>query len=149
MENKGTATLKGTNTITDVTEAGNLVVNDGKTTVFDRLEQNSVIVANDAALEAVLDKFVVYSPTINNGVLNLLGDGAINKDITGNGKLNLEGNVDCDTSVGLGYAYTNTKGNTNSRKSSISAQNVFVYGKYQPALTYIRGAFIYIWICRL
>lgn len=54
-----------------------------------------------------------------------------------------DGNVDCDTSVGLGYAYTNTKGNTNSRKSSISAQNVFVYGKYQPKLTYIRGAFMY------
>ena len=56
-----------------------------------------------------------------------------------------DGNVDCDTSVGLGYAYTNTdtKGNINSRKSSISAQNMFVYGKYQPKLTYIRGAFIY------
>ena len=65
-----------------------------------------------------------------------------NADISGY-VLGYDGNVDCDTSVGLGYAYTNSKRNTNSRKSSISAQNVFVYGKYQPALTYIRGAFIY------
>ena len=57
--------------------------------------------------------------------------------------LGYDGNVDCDTSVGFGYAYTNTKGYTNSRKSSISAQNMFVYGKYQPSLTYVRGAFIY------
>ena len=43
--------------------------------------------------------------------------------------LGYDGNVDCDTSVGFGYAYTNTKGYTNSRKSSISAQNMFVYLK--------------------
>ena len=93
LENKGTATLKGTNDLTNITEAGNLIVNDGKTTVLGKLEQNSVTVANNAVLEAVLDKFVVSSNTINNGVLNLFGNGAINKDITGNGSLNLDGMV--------------------------------------------------------
>ena len=93
LENKGTATLKGTNDLTNITEAGNLIVNDGKTTVSGKLEQNSVTVANNAVLEAVLDKFVVSSNTINNGVLNLFGNGAINKDITGNGSLNLDGMV--------------------------------------------------------
>ena len=94
LENKGTATLKGTNDLTNITEAGNLIVNDGKTTVSGKLKQNSVTVANNAVLEAVLDKFVVSSNTINNGVLNLFGNGAINKDITGNGSLNLDGMVD-------------------------------------------------------
>ena len=94
LENKGTATLKGTNDLTHITEAGNLIVNDGKTTVSGKLKQNSVTVANNAVLEAVLDKFVVSSNTINNGVLNLFGNGAINKDITGNGSLNLDGMVD-------------------------------------------------------
>lgn len=93
LENKGTATLKGTNDLTNITEAGNLIVNDGKTTVLGKLKQNSVTVANNAVLEAVLDKFVVSSNTINNGVLNLFGNGAINKDITGNGSLNLDGMV--------------------------------------------------------
>lgn len=93
LENKGTATLKGTNDLTNITEAGNLIVNDGKTTVSGKLKQNSVTVANNAVLEAVLDKFVVSSNTINNGVLNLFGNGAINKDITGNGSLNLDGMV--------------------------------------------------------
>ena len=67
-----------------------------------------------------------------------------NADIAGY-VMGYDGNVDCDTSAGFGYAYTNTdtKGNINSRKSSISAQNMFVYGKYQPTQTYIRGAFIY------
>lgn len=93
LENKGTATLKGTNALTNITEAGNLIVNDGKTTVSGKLKQNSVTVANNAVLEAVLDKFVASSNTINNGVLNLFGNGAINKDITGNGSLNLDGMV--------------------------------------------------------
>ena len=99
LENKGTVTLKGTNDLTNITEAGNLIVNDGKTTVSGKLEQNSVTVANNAVLEAVLDKFVVSSNTINNGVLNLFGNGAINKDITGNGSLNLGGIVDNNAAV--------------------------------------------------
>ena len=99
LENKGTATLKGTNDLTNITEAGNLIVNDGKTTVSGKLEQNSVTVANNAVLEAVLDKFVVSSNTINNGVLNLFGGGAINKDITGNGSLNLGGIVDNNAAI--------------------------------------------------
>ena len=99
LENKGTVTLKGTNDLTNITEAGNLIVNDGKTTVSGKLEQNSVTVANNAVLEAVLDKFVVSSNTINNGVLNLFGNGAINKDITGNGSLNLGGIVDNNAAI--------------------------------------------------
>lgn len=99
LENKGTAALKGTNALTNITEAGNLIVNDGKTTVLGKLEQNSVTVANNAVLEAVLDKFVVSSNTINNGVLNLFGNGAINKDITGNGSLNLDGIVDNNAAI--------------------------------------------------
>lgn len=94
LENKGTATLKGTNTVTNVTKVGNLIVNNGKTTVSGKLEQNRVTVANNAALEAVLDKFVVSSTTVNEGTLNLFGTGAINKNITGNGSLNLNGIVD-------------------------------------------------------
>lgn len=99
LENKGTAALKGTNALTNITEAGNLIVNDGKTTVLGKLEQNSVTVADNAVLEAVLDKFVVSSNTINNGVLNLFGNGAINKDITGNGSLNLDGIVDNNAAI--------------------------------------------------
>ena len=99
LENKGTATLKGTNALTNITETGNLIVNDGKTTVLGKLEQNSVTVADNAVLEAVLDKFVVSSNTINNGVLNLFGNGAINKDITGNGSLNLGGIVDNNATI--------------------------------------------------
>ncbi len=99
LENKGTAALKGTNDLTNITEAGNLIVNDGKTTVLGKLEQNSVTVANNAVLEAVLDKFVVSSNTINNGVLNLFGNGAINKDIIGNGSLNLGGIVDNNAAI--------------------------------------------------
>lgn len=99
LENKGTATLKGTNALTNITEAGNLIVNEGKTTVLGKLEQNSVTVADNAVLEAVLNKFVVYSNTINNGVLNLFGNGAINKDITGNGSLNLDGIVDNNATI--------------------------------------------------
>ena len=99
LENKGTATLKGTNDLTNITEAGNLIVNDGKTTVLGKLKQNSVTVANNAVLEAVLDKFVVSSNTINNGVLNLFGNGAINKDIAGNGSLNLDGIVDNNAAI--------------------------------------------------
>lgn len=99
LENKGTAALKGTNALTNITETGNLIVNDGKTTVLGKLEQNRVTVANNAVLEAVLDKFVVSSNTINNGVLNLFGNGAINKDITGNGSLNLGGIVDNNAAV--------------------------------------------------
>ncbi len=99
LENKGTVTLKGTNDLTNITEAGNLIVNDGKTTVLGKLEQNSVTVADNAVLEAVLDKFVVSSNTINNGVLNLFGNGAINKDITGNGSLNLGGIVDNNAAI--------------------------------------------------
>lgn len=99
LENKGTAALKGTNALTNITETGNLIVNDGKTTVLGKLEQNSVTVANNAVLEAVLDKFVVSSNTINNGVLNLFGNGAINKDITGNGSLNLDGIVDNNAAI--------------------------------------------------
>ncbi len=99
LENKGTAALKGTNALTNITEVGNLIVNDGKTTVLGKLEQNSVTVADNAVLEAVLDKFVVSSNTINNGVLNLFGNGAINKDITGNGSLNLGGIVDNNAAV--------------------------------------------------
>lgn len=99
LENKGTAALKGTNALTNITETGNLIVNDGKTTVSGKLEQNSVTVANNAVLEAVLDKFVVSSNTINNGVLNLFGNGAINKDITGNGSLNLNGIVDNNAAI--------------------------------------------------
>ena len=99
LENKGTATLKGTNALTNITETGNLIVNDGKTTVLGKLEQNRVTVANNAVLEAVLDKFVVSSNTINNGVLNLFGNGAINKDITGNGSLNLDGIVDNNATI--------------------------------------------------
>lgn len=99
LENKGTAALKGTNALTNITETGNLIVNDGKTTVSGKLEQNSVTVANNAVLEAVLDKFVVSSNTINNGVLNLFGNGVINKDITGNGSLNLGGIVDNNAAI--------------------------------------------------
>ena len=99
LKNRGTAALKGTNALTNITEAGNLIVNDGKTTVLGKLEQNSVTVANNAVLEAVLDKFVVSSNTINNGVLNLFGGGAINKDITGNGSLNLGGIVDNNAAI--------------------------------------------------
>ncbi len=99
LENKGTATLKGTNALTNITEAGNLIVNDGKTTVLGKLEQNSVTVANNAVLETVLDKFVVSSNTINNGVLNLFGNGALNKDIIGNGSLNLGGIVDNNAAI--------------------------------------------------
>lgn len=99
LENKGTATLKGTNALTNITETGNLIVNDGKTTVLGKLEQNSVTVADNAVLEAVLNKFVVSSNTINNGVLNLFGNGAINKDITGNGSLNLDGIVDNNATI--------------------------------------------------
>ena len=99
LENKGTATLKGTNALTNITETGNLIVNDGKTTVLGKLEQNSVTVADNAVLEAGIDKFVVSSNTINNGVLNLFGNGAINKDITGNGSLNLDGIVDNNATI--------------------------------------------------
>lgn len=99
LENKGTAALKGTNALTNITETGNLIVNDGKTTVLGKLEQNSVTVADNAVLEAVLDKFVVSSNTINNGVLNLFGNGALNKDITGNGSLNLGGIVDNNAAI--------------------------------------------------
>lgn len=99
LENKGTAALKGTNALTNITETGNLIVNDGKTTVSGKLEQNSVTVADNAVLEAVLNKFVVSSNTINNGVLNLFGNGAINKDITGNGSLNLGGIVDNNAAI--------------------------------------------------
>lgn len=99
LENKGTAALKGTNALTNITETGNLIVNDGKTTVLGKLEQNSVTVADNAVLEAVLNKFVVSSNTINNGVLNLFGNGAINKDITGNGSLNLDGIVDNNAAI--------------------------------------------------
>lgn len=99
LENKGTAALKGTNALTNITETGNLIVNDGKTTVLGKLEQNRVTVANNAVLEAVLDKFVVSSNTINNGVLNLFGNGAINKDITGKGSLNLDGIVDNNAAI--------------------------------------------------
>lgn len=99
LENKGTATLKGTNALTNITETGNLIVNDGKTTVLGKLEQNSVTVADNAVLEAVLNKFVVSSNTINNGVLNLFGNGAINKDIIGNGSLNLDGIVDNNATI--------------------------------------------------
>ena len=99
LENKGTVTLKGTNNLTNIIEAGNLIVNDGKTTVLGKLEQNSVTVANNAVLETVLDKFVVSSNTINNGVLNLFGNGALNKDITGNGSLNLDGIVDNNAAI--------------------------------------------------
>lgn len=99
LENKGTVTLKGTNALTNITEAGNLIVNDGKTTVLGKLEQNSVTVADNAVLEAGIDKFVVSSNTINNGVLNLFGNGAINKDITGNGSLNLDGIVDNNAAI--------------------------------------------------
>lgn len=99
LENKGAAALKGTNALTNITETGNLIVNDGKTTVLGKLEQNSVTVADNAVLEAVLDKFVVSSNTINNGVLNLFGNGAINKDITGNGSLNLDGIVDNNAAI--------------------------------------------------
>lgn len=99
LENRGTAALKGTNALTNITETGNLIVNDGKTTVLGKLEQNSVAVADNAVLEAVLNKFVVSSNTINNGVLNLFGNGAINKDITGNGSLNLDGIVDNNAAI--------------------------------------------------
>lgn len=94
LENKGTATLKGTNAVTNVTKVGDLIVNNGKTTVSGKLEQNRVTIANNAALEAVLDKFVVSSTTVNEGTLNLFGTGAINKNIIGNGSLNLNGIVD-------------------------------------------------------
>lgn len=99
LENKGTAALKGTNALTNITETGNLIVNDGKTTVLGKLEQNSVTVADNAVLEAGIDKFVVSSNTINNGVLNLFGNGTINKDITGNGSLNLGGIVDNNVAI--------------------------------------------------
>lgn len=99
LENKGTAALKGTNALTNITETGNLIVNDGKTTVLGKLEQNSVTVADNAVLEAGLNKFVVSSNTINNGVLNLFGNGAINKDITGNGSLNFDGIVDNNAAI--------------------------------------------------
>ena len=62
---------------------------------------------------------------------------------TGGYAIGYDGNVNCDTTVGFGYAYTTTDGESHGRDMDVSAHNLFAYGKYQPSAWYLRGAFTY------
>ena len=62
---------------------------------------------------------------------------------TGGFAIGYDGNVNCDTVVGFGYANTNTDGESHGRDMDVSAHNLFAYGKYQPSEWYLRGAFNY------
>ena len=62
---------------------------------------------------------------------------------TGGYAIGYDGNVNCDTTVGFGYAYTTTDGESHGRDMDVSAHNLFAYGKYQPSEWYLRGAFTY------
>lgn len=57
--------------------------------------------------------------------------------------LGYDGNINCGTSLGFGYAYAKSKGKSHSKDMNISSHNVFVYGKYQPLFSYVRGALLY------
>ena len=57
--------------------------------------------------------------------------------------LGYDGSINCGTSLGFGYAYAKSKGKSHSKDMNISSHNVFVYGKYQPLFSYVRGALLY------
>ena len=70
-------------------------------------------------------------------------DAAGYSSYTGGYAIGYDGNVNCDTTVGFGYAYTTTDGESHGRDMDVSAHNLFAYGKYQPSAWYLRGAFTY------
>ena len=57
--------------------------------------------------------------------------------------LGYDGSINCQTSLGFGYSYAKSDGKSHSKDMNISSHNMFVYGKYQPLFSYIRGSFLY------
>lgn len=51
--------------------------------------------------------------------------------------IGLDGYVNDELLLGLGYAYTNVDADTKTRKTDVYGNNFFVYGKYQPSQWYV------------
>ncbi len=52
--------------------------------------------------------------------------------------IGVDGTLGCDTVGGFGYAYNRTKADSHGRDTDIDGNTLFIYGKYQPDLWYIR-----------
>ena len=57
--------------------------------------------------------------------------------------LGLDGKVNEDTTVGLGYAFARTTVDADSGDTDVDGHTLFVYGKYQPSHAYVRGVASY------
>ena len=57
--------------------------------------------------------------------------------------LGLDGKVNEDTTVGLGYAFARTTVDADSGDTDVDGHTLFVYGKYQPSQAYVRGVASY------
>lgn len=51
----------------------------------------------------------------------------------------LDGQVDENTTVGVGYSYNTTDADSLNRDIDITGHNIFAYGKYQPSSWFVRG----------
>lgn len=57
--------------------------------------------------------------------------------------LGLDGKVNEETTVGLGYAFARTTVDADSGDTDVDGHTLFVYGKYQPSQAYVRGVASY------
>ncbi len=53
--------------------------------------------------------------------------------------LGYDGAYDEDTTLGFGYAFNHTVADSHGRKTDIDGHTLFVYGRWQPSLWYVRG----------
>jgi len=50
-----------------------------------------------------------------------------------------DGKLDCNTTIGFGYAYGQSDIDSAGRNTDIDSHNIFAYGKYQPSEWFVRG----------
>ena len=55
----------------------------------------------------------------------------------------LDGNLNDQTTIGIGYAYAQSDVDSAGRSTDIDSHNFFAYGKYQPSEWYVKGMMSY------